>query len=312
MDLHERVSQRLKLRDLRLLLSVVQWGSMAKAAAQLNLTQSGVSRAIADMEHTLGVRLFDRTSQGVEPTPYGSALRKWGNAVFDDLRQGVKEIEFLADPTSGELRVGFSEVPAAGLVPAAIDRLMLQYPRMVVHTEQGDARTILGFLRDRRCEVAVARIAAEPDIDVQPVHYDRLFVVAGARSKWAQQRKISLVDLADEPWVQSRPEMEPGSPTLEAFRKVGLSGPRAAVFSSSLNLRYGLLATGRFVTMIHDSALYFRSSRDPIRILPVKLPRWHIPTCIVTLKYRTLSPLGQLFVDCVRELAKQLAKQRIG
>src|SRR3954471_21831479 len=104
MTLHDRVSHRLKLRDLRLLLCVMETGSMAKAAARLNLTQSGVSKAIADIEDTLGVRLFDRTSRGVEPTLYGYALRKWGNALFDDLRQGIQEIEYLADPTTGELR----------------------------------------------------------------------------------------------------------------------------------------------------------------------------------------------------------------
>src|SRR5262245_61308863 len=79
MNLQDRVSHRLKLRDLRLLLSVMESGSMAKAAAHLNLTQSGVSKAIGDLEHTLGVRLFDRTARGVEPTLYGHALRKWGN-----------------------------------------------------------------------------------------------------------------------------------------------------------------------------------------------------------------------------------------
>src|SRR5262245_257846 len=118
-DLHDRVSHRLKLRDLRLLLSVMDWGSMAKAAAHLNLTQSGVSKAVADIEHMLGVSLFDRTSRGVEPTLYGRALRKWGNAVFDDLRQGIKEIEYLADPTTGELRIGCSEAMPAGFVLAA-------------------------------------------------------------------------------------------------------------------------------------------------------------------------------------------------
>src|SRR5882757_5423868 len=122
MNLHDRVSQRLKLRDLRLLLSVTDFGSMAKAAAHLHLTQSGVSKAIADMEHTLGVRLFDRTPRGVEPTLYGRALRKWGNAVFDDLRQGIKEIEYLADPTTGELQIGCSEAMTAGFMSAVIDR----------------------------------------------------------------------------------------------------------------------------------------------------------------------------------------------
>src|SRR5262245_65223696 len=117
-DLHDRAIHRLKLRDLRLLLAVIDRGSMAKAAAHLNLTQSGVSKAISDIEHTLDVRLFDRTTRGGEPTLYGRALHKWGNAVFDDLRQGIKEIEYLADPTTGDLRVRCSETMTARCGPA--------------------------------------------------------------------------------------------------------------------------------------------------------------------------------------------------
>src|SRR5262249_54495939 len=105
MQLVDRVSQRLKLRDLRLLDAVVRWKSMAKAATQLNVTQPAVSKAIAEMEHTLGVRLLDRSRQGIEPTPYGRALLKRGAAIFDELRQGVREIEFLSDPAAGEVRI---------------------------------------------------------------------------------------------------------------------------------------------------------------------------------------------------------------
>jgi hypothetical protein len=104
MNLHDRVNRRLKLRDLRLLLAVAESRSMAKAATRINLTQSAVSRAIGELEHTLGVRLFDRTAQGVEPTIYGRALLKGGVAIFGDLRTSVSEIEFLSDPTAGELR----------------------------------------------------------------------------------------------------------------------------------------------------------------------------------------------------------------
>ena len=122
MELHERVSQRLKLRDLRLLLSVAYWGSMAKAAAQLNLTQSGVSRAIADMEHTLGVRLFDRTAQGVEPTIYGRAMLERTRAAFDELREGIRTIDHLADPTVGEVRIGCSESLISAILAPVIPR----------------------------------------------------------------------------------------------------------------------------------------------------------------------------------------------
>src|SRR5262245_33450712 len=128
--LEDRVMRRLKLRELRILATVAQTGSMGKAAAQLALSQPAISKAIAEMEYTLGVSRLDRTPQGVEPTLYGRTLLKWSAAVFDDLGQGVREIESLIDPTAGELRFGSHEAENAGLVPAIIEKLSRQYPRL--------------------------------------------------------------------------------------------------------------------------------------------------------------------------------------
>src|SRR6266566_7318487 len=105
----ERIGRRLKLRDLYVLRTVAQLGSMGKAATQLAISQPAISKAITDLEHVLGVRLLDRSRQGVEPTIYGSAPLKWSATIFDNLRQGIDEIEFLADPTAGEVRVGTHE-----------------------------------------------------------------------------------------------------------------------------------------------------------------------------------------------------------
>ena len=73
MQLSDRVGSRMKLQDLHVFMTVLQAGSMGKAAQRLNTTQPNVSRSIAELEHTLGVRLLDRNPQGVEPTHYGRA-----------------------------------------------------------------------------------------------------------------------------------------------------------------------------------------------------------------------------------------------
>ena len=108
MDKAERIERRISLHDVRVLMSVVQAGSMGKAAKRLATSQPAVSRAVADLEAALGVTLLDRSPRGIEPTAYGRALVKRGLAVFDELMQGVREIESLADPTAGELRIGAS------------------------------------------------------------------------------------------------------------------------------------------------------------------------------------------------------------
>src|SRR4029077_4689018 len=118
-----RIGRRLKLRDLHILSAVVQWGSMAKAATHLAMSQPAVSEAIANLEDALRVRLLDRSSRGIEPTIYAHALLRRGQVAFDELRQGIRDIEFLADPTAGELQIASGDLLAAGLLPAAIDRL---------------------------------------------------------------------------------------------------------------------------------------------------------------------------------------------
>ena len=91
MDEIDRVERRLKLHDVRVLMSVVQAGSMGKAAKRLATSQPAISRSIADLESALGVRLLDRSPKGIEPTPYGRALLKRGTVVFDELKQGVRD-----------------------------------------------------------------------------------------------------------------------------------------------------------------------------------------------------------------------------
>src|SRR3977135_2116014 len=128
MQLNDRIGRRVKLPAFHVLLAVVQAGSMSKAAALLNTGQPAISRSIADLEQMIGVRLLDRNRQGVAPTAYGRALLNGGTAVFDDLRQAVKNIEFLADPTVGEIRVGTHDPIMVGLLPAVFDRLHRKHP----------------------------------------------------------------------------------------------------------------------------------------------------------------------------------------
>jgi DNA-binding transcriptional LysR family regulator len=161
-DWSGHIGRRLRLRDLHVFAQVVQFGSMAKAAAQMRVTQPAVSQVIADLESALGVSLLDRSPRGVRPTIYGEALIKGGAAAFDDLRQAIREIEFLANPTSGEVRIGCPETVAALMTPV-VKRLSAQYPGIVLHVFEVAAPTLdLPQLRDRTLDLAMIRVAGPP------------------------------------------------------------------------------------------------------------------------------------------------------
>src|SRR5579859_5222076 len=194
------VGHRLKLQHLRVVMAVAEWGSMQKAAKQLAISQPVVSKVIADIESVLGVRLFDRSPQGVEPTSYGRALLKGGVAVFDELRTSLDEIKFLSDPTAGELRIGSTEPILAGLGAAVIERMSQQYPRIDFRVVQADTAVLLGReLPERRIELAivplVSKVAGEDHLEATVLFEDRLRLVVGMTSRWAKRRKITLAEL---------------------------------------------------------------------------------------------------------------------
>src|SRR5690349_19380002 len=132
----KRIGRRVRLRDLHVLFAVVQHGSMAKAGSHLGMSQSAVSQAIAALEHALHAPLLDRSPRGAELTLYGAALVRRGQAAFDELRSGIKDIEFLMDPQLGEVRIACTESIAAGILPSVIERFFQRYPKVKLYAFQ--------------------------------------------------------------------------------------------------------------------------------------------------------------------------------
>lgn len=313
MQLSDRIGNRMKLQDLHVLMTVVQAGSMGKAAQILNTTQPNVSRSIGELEQALGVRLLDRHRQGIEPTEYGRALLDCGAAVFDDLRQGVKNIAFLADPAAGELRIGTTTFLAASFVSALVDRLSRRYPRIVFHLVTGYTETLHQELAERNVDLLIIRGSgpiADPRYDFEFLFDDSYVVAAGAQNQWGRRRRIEIAELVNELWVLPPPDSVIGSIVMDAFRTSGLDYPRVSVVTDCPHMRISLLATGRFVTIFPASTFRFLAKRSELRILPVELPTARRPNGIVTLKNRALSPVAKLFIDCAREVAKPLAKRK--
>jgi DNA-binding transcriptional LysR family regulator len=306
-------SDRIKLQHLKVVSAVAQRGSMAKAARQLAVSQPVVSKVIADLERLLGVALFDRSPQGVEPTLYGRALLNRCAGIFDDVRTSVEEIRFMSDPSAGELRIGSTEPLLAGVVAATMERMWAEHPRIAMRVWQADGATLIDReLSERRIELAVIPLM-EPvrrtDLDTIILYRDFWHVVAGERSPWARRRKIDLAELVDEPWCATPYETAIGSLLADAFRAAGLVPPRLAVSSVlSPQLVARMLEDGRRLAVMSDSLLnFFYARRLPIRRLPVELSSQPFAVGIVTIRNRTISPVAQLFIEQARKVVRPLA-----
>jgi DNA-binding transcriptional LysR family regulator len=307
------VERRIKLRDLHILLAVVESGSMGRAAKRLAISQPVVSKTIADLELALGVRLLDRTAKGVDATVYGRALLNCGTAVFDDLRQGMQEIAFLSDPTVGELRIGGAGPFMDGLIPAVIAQLADRYPRIEFHVTESDPPTLCNMLRERRLDLAILRTSSSiyiEDLEADALFDEPLLVIAGLNNPLSRRREIDLKDLLGEPWTL--PELDNVASALiaDGFRSAGIAPPTPRVVSDSMAVRTRLVETGRFLTFLPGSTLHFGAGRLRVKILPVKLSMKTPPTEIITLKNRTQNAIARLFIAELHTFAEPLKKVR--
>ena len=313
-DWDSRIGRRVTLSDLHTLFAVVEHGSMAKAGAHLGKSQCAVSQAVAAMEHAIGVRLLDRTSRGVELTTYGNVLLRRGRAAFDELRSGVNEIECLADPVVGEVRIACGELVSGGVLPAIIDRLLLQYPKVKLQVFETASRGMdCPELQERKVDVRLALLSGllegEPakEFDTEVLYHDQICLAVGADSPWARRRKVDLAELVNAPWVAPSPETPGGAAIMEAFHARGLPPPQISVMATSLGLRNFLSMGGRFIVALPRSIVELYADRFALKRLPIEFPT-QISYAIITLKNRSLSPAVERFIECAREVAKPLAK----
>lgn len=304
-----RVRRHIKLRDLQILSTVVDAGSMAKAASRLSMTQPSISSAVRNLEQLLSVRLLDRSPHGVQPTIYGAALLKRGHVVFDEINQAAKDIEFLADPSAGEIRVGSPESLSGSVIPAIVQQLAKNKRSLTIHVREANAAaTEYQELRQRGVDLMLGRIPTpfgQPDMETQVLFHDPFCVVAGARSPLVRRRKIGFADLLDQPWVLSPPDNLVHVMVRDRLRARGLDMPKINLVTTAMHLRFQLMSESDYLSVVPASLLYLSAGHWSLKVLPLDLD-FRLPVTIITLKNRTISPAAQLFIEGARQVAGAL------
>jgi DNA-binding transcriptional LysR family regulator len=305
----DRIGRRLRLKDLHTLQTVAEVGSMAKASERLSLSQPAISKAVSDMEHTLGVPLLDRSSRGVELTECGRLLVERARVIFDEVRQGVSDIEHLSDPTRGVVRIGTTE-PVTGIVSEIISQLARRYPRLSYDVMVSDLDTLLRELRERTRDVLVTRWIQPPvadDLAPQVLFKSPLAVMAARGHPLLLRKKLSLADLMGEQWTLSPSDSFLGRITADLFYRKKLPLPPTLVTTISIHMRLNLLANGRFVTVLPLQMLRYPSNKAWLRALDVNLGDTSQPIALVTLKTRRSGGAVRLFEQASLEVCKMMA-----
>jgi DNA-binding transcriptional LysR family regulator len=229
--------------------------------------------------------------------------------VFDEMRRGVQDIEFLADPTAGGVRIGVAS-PYVDFVTAAVGRLAARYPRIEWYVTDGDTPIVCHLLRERKIDIGIGRLGSSvaDDLSSDLLYEEYMSVVAGLESRWARRRRTHLADLVGEAWVLPEANSVGWFWIDEAFRSDGVPTPKPQVISNSMSVRVGLAETGRFLTMVASSMLRLGAAGRRLKILPTRTKTR--PVDIITVKNRTPNPIATLFIKELRAVTKPLAERR--
>ena len=310
-DWERQIGRRVRLQALHVFCTVVERGSLSQAARHLGCSQPAISATIAELEQAVGIKLLDRSTKGVEPNIYGRALlRRWAVA-FDELKQGINDVESLAGSAAGEVRVGCTEGVASAILHPIIEGFSAKFPHVSLRVDYSDSLLPqLSQLRDRHFDICLGRWrklpVADGDFRVEVLFDDETVIAASRHSRWAGQKKVELAELKDEFWVITPPESWNYSIIAESYRRLGLEMPKPFLVTYSVPLRVSLVANSDRITAFPASVLRFNRDNLGLAILPVELPPQVWPIAIVTLRNRTLPSPAHRFCDHVRAFTKAL------
>jgi DNA-binding transcriptional LysR family regulator len=216
--------------------------------------------------------------------------RKRGLRPLMRVRQAVRDIEFLSDPATGEIKIGCPGGIAAILLPI-VEGFSRRYPSVAFDVREEEIETLDSKLRNRELDFVVQRLRSYPLADVsfddfalETLFDDELVIVAGRSSPWAKRREILLSQLTDESWVLSGPPSWPHRIMSEAFAAQELGMPKIILKTYSVHIRANLVASGRFIATLPKSGARFYADRFSLKVLPIDLPVRPWPVVILTLK----------------------------
>ncbi|MEU9443519.1 LysR family transcriptional regulator [Streptomyces sp. NPDC048304] len=237
----------------RAFVTVCRVGSLSAAAAELNHTQSAVSRQIAGLERQFGVPLVERHARGVRPTPAGEVFRRHALATLNEADRALRAVRDVRDGVSDRpLAIGATPSLAAGIVPETVRSLLKQAGSirrslLAALSAQLHSRVIAGDLDIAVVTDAPPGLAVDPQVERRFLALDEMVVVLPAGHPQAGRGPVRIQALADQTWVEDND----GSAALlrQHAVRAGVSA-RIDLTAADLPGKLALVATGHAIALI--------------------------------------------------------------
>jgi len=296
---------RASIRQLRLLVTVAETGSMVRAGEALGLSQPAVTKSIRDLEADLGVSLFERGNRGVRPTVYGETLVRHAQAALAQLAHAAEALDDLATGAGGRVVVGTLLAASAWLLPGAIAELRAERPRVIVEVVEGANDRLQPMLSRGALDMVVGRLSEfrhRAGVVQRPLYDEAIVILARPGHPLAAGGALTLGDLGSVDWI-----LPPGETTLrrqleKAFFDAGLDPPRCAVESVSLPTNRRLLRESDLIGAWPQGVAADELETGRLIALPVRLTEILGPVGVTLRGDSPLSPSAEAFLTALERV----------
>lgn len=232
-------------RQLRLFMAIVDEGSLNRAARVVNMTQPTLSRLVAEMEHKIGQRLFERSAKGMLPTAAGELLLPYARLILHEMDAADEALQALRGLQRGTVRVGAVATIARNILPPAMAQLLTQLPGLRVNLMEGPDDHIVAALLQRKTDLIItAELPPTEGITViRECPYDDTFTVfCSVNHPLAQSADLSLTEVLNWSWTMPAAGATPRQLFSQLLARKGVSVPTVGIETTSVDAMISCVA----------------------------------------------------------------------
>lgn len=297
----------MEMHQLRYFVAVATCGSFSRAAERCHVSQPSLSQQIQKLEKGLGLPLFDRLGRRVVLTAAGRLLLDRATAILATLEDTERQLRDGDERHGGRLAIGCIPTIAPYLLPAALERLLRQYPQVELSIHEDFTQHLLALLLGGELDLAVVALPiAEERLQVEPLFTEPLLVALPCRHRLARVRRITIDQLAEERFILLG-EMHCLGDQVLSFCHANGCQPRIAFRSAQIATVQLLIGMGLGVSLLPamaqdadtKSERCYRplAGNQPTRTVAVS---WH--------RHRYHSPAAEAFLEGLRQIAGERNK----
>jgi DNA-binding transcriptional LysR family regulator len=312
-NIERHIVSRLKIKHLKLLVTVGEQNNIFRAAQLLNMAQPAVTKTVRDLENALDLTLFNRSSRGVTPTAYGEVLIKHAKLILAQVRHVSEELVSLHGGVAGHINVGTLLAASSALLPKSLAALKAERSNVSVSVTEGTNDVLIPKLLIGEIDLVVGRlpeIQDEEGVFSEPLFYEPVLLVVRSGHPLLKTKKLKLSDLANESWILPSEGTVLRREIDNAFHKARLQVPRDAIESVSILTNRTLLTETDMIAVMPYQVVKTYEDVNLLMRLPIRLKADLGPIGYTVRANSEQTPAVEYLIEVLKETGQGLGATR--